>query len=199
MRATNRAPEPPSADKNVLLFISLAFFPSEFLVSAISQLVGDFCQIGLRDLDLSSRFHMAAHELAENITKYSTRARVTLEMELAETGGVHTLSVKTKNHTSPDRLLEVERRLQELKTTKDPVALYDRMIEETAPLEGVSGLGLARIRAEGGLDFDYFIDGDELTMVVQAPVPQPPPLGPGNPGLLADEPGNQPDHRAAGR
>jgi hypothetical protein len=140
--------------------------------------VSDFCQIGLRDLDISSRFHMAAHELAENITKYSTASRVSLEVELAETGGVHTLSVRTKNQAAPDRLDELRARLEELKTTQDPMGLYDRMIEQTAPLEGVSGLGLARIRAEGGLDFDYRINGNELTLVVQAPVPAPPPLGP---------------------
>jgi hypothetical protein len=174
----SKTPQGPPADKNVSLFICLSFFPSEYLVSAVSQLVSDFCQIGLRDLDISSRFHMAAHELAENITKYSTASRVSLEVELAETDGVHTLSVRTKNQASPDRLAEVEKRLEELKTTKDPVGLYDRMIEESAPLEGVSGLGLARIRAEGGLDFDYRINGNELTLVVQAPVPAPPPLGP---------------------
>jgi hypothetical protein len=169
-----------ASDDNVSLFIRLAFFPSEYLVSAVSRLVSDFCQIGLRDLDVSSRFHMAAHELAENITKYSTKSRVSLEVELAEKDGRHTLSVRTKNHTSPERLVEVEKRLKELKYTKDPVGLYDRMIEETAPLEGVSGLGLARIRAEGGLEFDYSIEGDELTMIVQGPVPKPPPLGLGD-------------------
>jgi hypothetical protein len=167
----------PAEDERVSLFIRLSFFPNEYLVSAISRLVSDFCQIGLRDLDISSRFHMAAHELAENVTKYSTKSRVSMEVELVEKDGLHTLSVRTRNHTSPDRLAEVEKRLKELKATKDPVGLYDRMIEETAPLEGVSGLGLARIRAEGGLDFDYTIDGDELTMVVQAPVPRPPAFG----------------------
>lgn len=168
------------AGANVSLFIRLAFFPSEYLVSAVSRLVSDFCQIGLRDLDISSRFHMAAHELAENITKYSTTSRVSLEVELVEKDGRHTMSVRTKNHTSPERLVEVEKRLKELKATKDPVGLYDRMIEESAPLEGVSGLGLARIRAEGGLDFDYVIDGDELTLIVQGQVPKPPPLGMGD-------------------
>jgi hypothetical protein len=159
------------------LFVCLSFCPSEHLVSAISQLVSDFCKIGLRDLDISSRFHMAAHELAENITKYSTTSRVSLEVELAERDGVHILSVKTRNEASPERLKEVERRLQELKLTKDPVELYDRMIEQSAPLDGVSGLGLARIRAEGGLEFDYAIEGNELTLVVQAPVPKPTPPG----------------------
>jgi hypothetical protein len=178
MSVQSQTPQDAPADTNVSLFICLSFFPNEYLVSAVSQLVSDFCQIGLRDLDISSRFHMAAHELAENITKYSTASRVSLEVELAETGGVHTLSVRTKNQASPDRLAELRTRLEELKTTQDPMGLYDRMIEQTAPLEGVSGLGLARIRAEGGLDFDYRINGNELTLVVQAPVPAPPPLGP---------------------
>jgi hypothetical protein len=167
------------------LFIRLSFFPSEQLVSAISRLVSDFCQIGVRDLDISARFHMAAHELAENITRYSSSSRVSLEVELIEKDGVRTLSVRTRNQASPDRLAEVEKRLKELKATDDPVGFYDRMIEETAPLDGISGLGLARIRAEAGLDFDYVIDGDELTLVVQTSVPMPPALGSSNLGAPA--------------
>ena len=186
MSATTRELEQASGGKNVSLYICLSFFPNEYLVSAISQLVSNFCQIGLRDLDISSRFHMAAHELAENITKYSTASRVSLEVELAETGGVHTLSVRTHNRAAPERLEELEKRLEELKTTQDPVALYDRMIEQSAPLEGVSGLGLARIRAEGGLDFDYRIEGNEVTLVVQSLVPKPPPLGPDDQRQLAE-------------
>lgn len=186
MNATAPNIDQAGGGKNVSLYICLSFFPNEYLVSAISQLVSDFCQIGLRDLDISSRFHMAAHELAENITKYSTASRVSLEVELAETGGVHTLSVRTCNQAAPERLEELEKRLEELKTTDDPVALYDRMIEQSAPLEGVSGLGLARIRAEGGLDFDYSIQGNQVTLVVQSLVPKPPPLGPDEQRHLAE-------------
>ena len=188
MNVTTREVEQPRGDKNVSLYICLSFFPNEYLVSAISQLVSDFCQIGLRDLDISSRFHMAAHELAENITKYSTTSRVSLEVELAEVDGVHTLSVRTCNQAAPERLAELEKRLEELKTTPDPVGLYDRMIEQSAPLEGVSGLGLARIRAEGGLDFDYSIRGNEVTLVVQSLVPKPPPMGPDESLLGLDAP-----------
>lgn len=169
----NEPTQGSGADKSTSLFVCLSFCPSESLVSAISQLVNDFCQVGLRDLDISYRFRMAAHELAENITKYSTTSRVSLEVEFSEAAGVHMLSVRTRNETSPERLVEVERRLKELKAAPDPAELYDRMIEESAPLDGVSGLGLARIRAEGGLEFDYQISGNELTLVVQAPVPKP--------------------------
>lgn len=161
---------PPSQSPPASLFVCLSFCPSERLVSAISQLVCDFCQMVLQDFDESSKFYMAAQELAENITKYSTTNRVSLEVEIVETDTGHVLQIRTRNQSSPENLTEVERRLHELKHTNDPIELYDRIIEETAPLEGVSGLGLARIRAEGGLEFDYHIDGDELTVIVHAPV-----------------------------
>ncbi len=162
-----------AAEKKVWSYISIEFRPSEPLVSSISQLVSNFCEVGLADRDISYRFRMAAHELTENITKYSTTSLVSLEVELYELAGVHTLSMKTKNEASPARLAEVERRLKALKTFPDPIELYDRLIAETAEVEGVSGLGLARIRAEGGLSFDYSIDGNELTLVVQGRVSEP--------------------------
>ena len=152
------------------LFVQLAFCPTPSLVTAIARLVSDFCRTGLRDLDVTSRFHMAAHELTENITKYSTSSHASLEIELTESSSARLLTLRTKNHTSLDRLAEVEKRLKELQSAADPSKLYDRLIEETAPLEGVSGLGLARIRAEG-LFFNYQISGDELTLIVQEPLP----------------------------
>lgn len=161
--------------RNVSLFLRLAFCPSTSLVSAISRLVSDFCRQGLSDLDISSRFHMAAHELAENMTKYASGSAVSLEVELSELAGEHLLTLRTRNHASPERLREVSQRLSEIRSAVDPAQLYDRLIEETAPLEGVSGLGLARIRAEG-LDFDYAIHGDELTLIVQERFSQPVPV-----------------------
>ena len=173
MALLDRHAEPDAAERKVWSFICIEFRPSEPLVSSISQLVSDFCEVGLTDRDVSYRFRMAAHELAENITKYSTADIVSLEVELFEMSGVHTLSMKTKNEASPERLEEVERRLKALKCFPDPIELYDRLIEETATVDGMSGLGLARIRAEAGLSFDYSIDGNELTVIVQGPVPEP--------------------------
>jgi len=158
--------------RTVSLFLRLAFCPSTSLVSAISRLVSDFCRQGLSDLDISSRFHMAAHELAENMTKYSSGSAVSLEVELSEHAGAHLLTLRTKNRASSERLVEVAQRLAEIHAAADPAQLYDRLIEETAPLEGVSGLGLARIRAEG-LDFNYEICGDELTLIVQERISKP--------------------------
>ncbi len=81
------------------------------------------------------------------------------------------MKISARNEASPERLREVERRLFELKAASDHrLKHYDELICETAMVEGVSGLGLARVRAEGGLDVDYTIEGNELTIIAHAPV-----------------------------
>jgi hypothetical protein len=152
------------------LFVRLSFVPDQYLVSAVSRLVLDFCQAVVGNDDVSTRFHMAAHELAENVTKYSVGTPVEVAVELQEVQTGYIIRVSARNETTPERVRELEKRLYELKTADDPVALYDRLIRETAPLEGSSGLGLARIRAEGGFDVDYTIEGNEVTIIVQSPV-----------------------------
>ncbi|KYF52485.1 hypothetical protein [Sorangium sp. So ce854] len=152
------------------LFLCITFFPSERLATAVLRLVSSFCGAVLDDANVSSRFYMAAHELAENITKYSTGPRVSLELALEEDERSHIMKIRARNEASPERLREVEKRLLDLKTAADPLKHYDELITETAMVEGVSGLGLARVRAEGGLDVDYKIEGNELTIIAHAPL-----------------------------
>lgn len=159
------------------MFIRLSFFPNAYLATAVSRAVSEFCHVVLRDPDLIDRIHMAAHELAENVAKYSVASPVNLEVELAENEGLHVLIIRARNSAAPERLAEVQRRLAELKATDDPAALYYHLIQESLTREGGSGLGLARIRAESGLDLDYSISGNELTVILKSAVPAPPPLG----------------------
>jgi two-component sensor histidine kinase len=152
------------------LSVSMSPFPDARLVTALSRLVSEYCRMVLEDADAASRFHMAAHELVENVAKYSTGSRMRLEVELGEAGGSHVMRVRVCNETSAQQLREVEKRLTELAAAENPVKLYDRLIRETAPISDVSGLGLARIRAEAELELDYRVEGNELTISVQGPV-----------------------------
>ncbi|XXS67748.1 hypothetical protein WMF43_29745 [Sorangium sp. So ce131] len=152
------------------LFLCITFFPNERMASGVLRLVSSFCSMVLDDANVSSRFYMAAHELAENITKYSCGPRVSLELALEGAESSCVMKIRARNEASPERLREVERRLLSLKTADDPVKHYDALICETAMVEGVSGLGLARVRAEGGLDVDYTIEGNELTITAHAPI-----------------------------
>ena len=159
-----------SSHAKARLFISLTFSPQEHLVTAVSRLVSDFCRLIMASMDTAWRFYMAAQELAENITKYSTGNEVTIQVEMENVGGEHVMRVYARNETSPERLQDAVRRLDDIKSADDPVALYDQLVLESAPHPGISGLGLARIRAESELDIDYTIEGSELTICVQSPV-----------------------------
>lgn len=152
------------------LAVTFSAFPSERMVGAISRLILEFCKGLVDDSDVADRFHMAAQELAENLVKYSSGPRVSLKAELRTLADGAVLEIQAKNQSSREQLFQVEKRLAELTTTDDPVKLYDRLILESAPSDEGSGLGLARIRAEGELDVDYSIDGDELTISVHSSV-----------------------------
>ena len=126
--------------------------------------------LAMENADTAWLFYMAAHELAENVTKYSTSSNVSLEVEMRECDGKHVMKITSRNETTPERLRETARRLDAIKNADDPVALYDQLAMESAPIQGVSGLGLARIRAESDFSMDYSINGCELCISVHAPV-----------------------------
>jgi len=152
------------------LTVSMHSFPSDRIVGAISRLVYEFCRALIHDTDMAERFYMAAQELAENLVKYSSGSEVSLSAELLGVEGDAVLQLRARNHSTPDQLRAVEAKLRELTGASDPIELYDRLIRESAPHADRSGLGLARIRAEGEFDLDYAIDGDELTICVRASV-----------------------------
>lgn len=147
--------------------LRLSFFPSEKLVPAVSRLVADFCTLVLSDQELTMRYLMAAQELAENVTKYANGSAVGLGLEFARNDSGYVMRIQATNTADPHQLEEVRSRLEAVKTAENPEALYDKLILETAGIEGVSGLGLARIRAEGNLHVDYHIEGDQLTITAE--------------------------------
>lgn len=152
------------------LLLTMSAFSNARMVSAVSKLLSEFCRSLVDDADVGARFHMVAQELAENLMKYSSGPNVSISATLVPNDTGVTLRLEARNRSTPEQLRAVELRLQELTTTEDPVALYDRLILETAPKDDESGLGLARIRAEGGFNMNYNIDGDELTVSVDTTV-----------------------------
>jgi hypothetical protein len=137
------------------------------LAGKIANWLIDFCQMAIEDLETTARLHMAAHELVENVLKYGSSPEVGLEFELERGDSRSIVRLRTRNTAAPEQLREVTRRVSELKAAPDPVAYYDRLIRSTAPMAGMSGLGLARIRAEAGLDVDCSVEGREVSIVVQ--------------------------------
>lgn len=147
--------------------LNLSFFPSEKLVPAVSKLVEDFCNLVFADPSVTMRYYMAAQELAENVTKYADSPMVSLGVQFNRSESGYRMRIQATNTATAEKLEEVRERLEAIKSTRNPEALYDDLILRGAGIEGSSGLGLARIRAEGNLHVDYAIDGNELTITAE--------------------------------
>jgi hypothetical protein len=140
------------------------------LIWRTSRYVRDFYGNVLADPDACARVMLTAHELLENAAKYSADGHGQLEVELVEHDGQPYVRIATSNLASPDRLAELRRFFDESGRTPDPIALYDQMIARTAQRTDGSGLGLARIRAEGEMTLSHVINGDTVTIVAETPV-----------------------------
>jgi hypothetical protein len=150
--------------------IRLDFVPEMRLIWRTSRYVRDFYGNVLADPDACARVMLTAHELLENAAKYSADGHGQLEIELVERDGQPHVRIATSNLASPERLTELRRFFDESGRTPDPIALYDQMIARTAQRTDGSGLGLARIRAEGEMTLSHTISGDTVTIVAETPV-----------------------------
>lgn len=150
--------------------IQLDYKPEVKLVSMTSRYVRDFCDRVLADQDATSRVALAAHELMENTVKYSSDGVGHMRVAVAERDGQSIVCILTRNRTDPVQLAELQRVLDEIGRCPDPISLYYEVIVKGAERSEGSGLGLARIRAEGEMDLSYAVDGDEVTVFAQAPV-----------------------------
>lgn len=164
--------KPPRSDRQAIASaaVFLAFEPSPGFMQRVIRWLTDFCQLTLKDLDLVARLRLAVHELVENVVKYGMQPNVRVEVEVLQRDGATLLRISTRNRSTPEYLARAVTLLTELKAAEDPIAYYDQLVRETAPKPGMSGLGLARIRAEGDLELDFAVEGNELRIWVEAAV-----------------------------
>jgi hypothetical protein len=133
----------------VSLDVSFGEAPPEGMVTPLCQSLSELCRPLLDDDDAASRLRLAAHELLENIVKYSSQGDCAFRFELhqAPEGGLHAV-IQTSNVPAPNRRGDAEQRLTALAAADDPLQHYDSIIAGSAQEPAGSGLGLARIHAE---------------------------------------------------
>jgi hypothetical protein len=154
-------------DPRALVSLTLSFRPQANQIGPLRTLVSDLCRPHLADPDGLSRLLLAAHELLENIVKYSVgeAAEFHLLVEAKATGLL--VRLRTKNRAAPERLADARWRLDALAKSRDPIAHYDELIRESAGRCDVSGLGLARIPAESEMELRYATDQDWLILTAE--------------------------------
>jgi hypothetical protein len=139
--------------------------PHAELASSVRELVSTICR-ELLNPDETQSIAMAAHELVENIVKYSVDGMRSFEVELTARGDQGWVRLLTHNHTVPKYRDDLQGIVERVSRAADPLAIYDELIEASPRREG-SGLGLARIRAEAGMNVVCLAEGTLITVIAE--------------------------------
>ena len=150
------------------IHMSLEFRDRPNFLACTRQLVADICKEYLEPSDSTSHVLMAFNELLENVVKYSSSSRSSVDFNLMVSGRTPTVRMCTQNLVSPEHVAKVQRLLERVVGTPDPARYYDEMIETCGQRPG-SGLGLIRIRAEAGFGLSFSVR--ELLLGIEATGP----------------------------
>ena len=169
-----RSSPPPPLDRiprRELGYLELRFRPDAHLVSTIRRFVTALYERLIQDPEGISRVALAVHELVENAVKYSQGGSTGLRVEVFERGGSLGVAVTTRNMASREHAGVLRTMLEELNRGTDPFEAYHQAMLRSLTDEDSSRLGLARLRAEAGmqLSIEEGLDG-ELALVARTEV-----------------------------
>jgi len=133
------------------------------MVSIVRRFVEETFEKLVGDADAVFRVSLAVHELLENAAKYAVGDKTDLTVHFESDGAG--ANIKLTNQTTPECLERLRAFVSEIQSSDNPLLLYQSMMRRKLDVEGASGLGLARIRAEGELDLSLEIEGTVVTVV----------------------------------
>lgn len=155
----------------VSLEVSFGAAPPQGMVTPLCQSLLELCRPLFQDEDAAARLRLTAHELLENIVKYSAEAGCDLNFQLSRTAtGALAARVQTRNVPRAENLADAEVRLAALSAAADPLEHYDSIIADSAQKPAGSGLGLARIHAETEYRLSHRFEGNTLFIVASGEV-----------------------------
>jgi len=153
--------------ESTTLTFGLQLQPRSLMVSIVRRFVEETFEKIVGDSDAVFRVSLAVHELLENAAKYAVGDTTDLTVHFESDGaGAH---IRLTNQTTPERLARLRAFVSEIQSSDDPLVLYRSMMRRTLGVEGESGLGLVRIRAEGELDLSLEVEGTMVTVVASRP------------------------------
>jgi hypothetical protein len=138
------------------ILLESSLMPDATTISATRKIVDEISSQVLDDADLGWRLAMAAHELLDNARKYGCEGFVRFLLLIDGEG----VTVRVENNGGGEYGATLVRTIDEIRNAPDPWALYLEVLERAAAREEGSGLGLARISAEGGMQLYTSIDDD---------------------------------------
>ncbi|HEY4181543.1 MAG TPA: ATP-binding protein [Kofleriaceae bacterium] len=155
---------PPNA------YVELNFRPNVQLVSVVRRFVSEFYQRTLNDPDGTSRVALATHELLENAVKYSKDGETTIRIEV-DTNQPRLVTILLRNRATDPHITAIREIVDGMAAAKDSFAFYQDLLVQKAKRRDGSGLGLARICAEGEMKITYrVIEGDLVELLANTTV-----------------------------
>lgn len=133
------------------------------MVSIVRRFVEESFEKMVGDPDAVFRVSLAVHELLENAAKYAVGDTTGITVHFEADGPA--ASIKLTNETTPEHIERLRACIDEIQSSEEPFALYQKLMRRTFGIQSESGLGLARIRAEGELDLSLEIEGTKVTIV----------------------------------
>jgi hypothetical protein len=127
------------------------------LVSAVRRLVEGVCERVVTDADELFRISMTTHELLENAMKYGADGPVRVSVHVEPRGSEAVALVRVANLARPENVGKLESTLAKLDAARAGGTLaahYEAALVAELGDATASGVGLARIAAEGGMHLE---------------------------------------------
>ena len=131
------------------------------MVSVIRRFVEEVYEQVFDDLDAVSRITLAAHELLENAVKYSLDGPARIRVALERGEETDRVAISVSNRTDSRNLAALQALFSEMKSVSDPLVHYQTLLRRNYKRKDGSGLGLARVQAEGEMELTLQVDGED--------------------------------------
>lgn len=155
-------------------YLEIRFRPTVATVNEARRLVAALYEPLLGDADAASRIALATHELLENALKYSVDGATLIRVELSRHSKPGTVKVVTRNAITDQRREGLEEVFEEMRQAGCSDSYYQHAMRRTLTLKRGSGLGLARIWAEGEMALSRCYEGGDVLISAVATLKETP-------------------------
>ena len=164
--------QPPVSSELTREFgFDLSIDPNPRFVSVVRRFVEASCERLLSDPEAVFRVSMSAHELMENAAKYAIGSKSLLRVSFKrDEKGDAQVALYLSNETTPEHIERLRQRVTAIISAPDPFEHYQRLMRQNARVAFESGLGLARIRAEGHMSLDLEVRNNNVAIIANTRV-----------------------------
>jgi hypothetical protein len=146
--------------------LEMSFRPDLEIVGIVRRFVADMYRRARIDAADVDRIAMATHELVENAVRFSRAGAPLLRIDIA-TSEPRTVTIRTTNAASDEDCAAAKGLVEAMRAAADPASFYRTILRKSAARPHGSGLGLARIFAEGELHVDCEVENGTLVMTAK--------------------------------